>query len=363
MKKILSSFIIFSILLLNSSNTFAWGWHIWGLEYSYNWEYKTLEENKNLTLEGYINPTTLKFWDDWVYWINLYNFENILEDIWAKHFVNNKSLWLFYSEDKFPEDLNKWLMLFLSNKTLESLNSTDSTYFETWKQKMYNNWNNAHSINSNIKWGINPKTEIINKISEKSKIMINWQIKNINIDENFDYCSYFYKDRNWNFIDSNAKEECNILIREIKKEYLNWYLNDDEFYQKFKSTWNSKISINKKLNTKIFIVDTIIIDWKAYWNYSKIYNVPVPMKKQLDKISKIISNWSFEKKEELLWKIWNLLVFQKYWSKNYEILKYLEEKINNTYSEKRLKDAQEILDWLSVEFDLKEVFGNFITDQ
>jgi len=375
------------IFLLGFNITFAGSSYVNQIDYSYNWSLDDAQVWTKMKIRWYIDPTTLQFWDGWISWINMKYSEFILDSKEFNNITGGASFWLFYPENdiqtteyktsdwkltysrEFSRDYNKWLMLFASKSLIDSMNYYDPVYFDFWSGKNYNNWvnilrntfENWEFINrswSHIKWWTDIKWNIVASTwwlyeSKEWNVVIEWEIREINIDEEIFMCGDYYN-----------KSRCLNLVNEIKKDFYTWKIDSETFKNSFKRTWESNTTENIKINTKVFVMDKITVNGITYWQKAPIYKLSPKYKAKANKALAKVNKFPDAKKEKIRDKIRMLLEEQRYWRKNYEILKYLQNWMDNYYSEEKkeearviLRDLQEDSEW---EGELMRILTNLI---
>lgn len=389
MKNILKLSLLALLTIFTINISHAWLATLYELEnYSYEWSLKDESTWNKVTIQWYINPETLWFWN-WLTWINL-AYKNVFSEFnWLYNILDNYSFWAFYTEEdlldineynynnseityspKFPSVYsNKWLILYASKDLIESLNYNDPTYSKNneYRENRYSNWKVILSYANRMEWWVSIKKLIVDSAGKQSSdkkwnIIIEWEFKEIDIDEDIYTCDNYF---GWLY--SSEKTSCLYLTNELKKSFYKWKIDAESFESTFKYIWESNEIENIQIKTKVFVMDKITIDWITYWEKAPIYNLSLKYKNSLDKTIDKINSLNDQKRDKIKAKIDSLVDKYRYWRKNYVILSYLKEWIDNYYSESKKQEAKVILDKIRWNWEwweeVKDIFNNLLWDE
>lgn len=250
MKKILLILIV-SVLFWNTA---------WAYTYPYEFtkhtgKYTAVKDNSQMNLTWYLTPLLISddssVWirsswfsiqwakyttflrNNWIYWINsIIDFEVF----WN---ISNNPLGLFFENEKDPMSILKdknlklisqWLPIYLNANLYNILKNKDS--------------NELYSI---LNW-----TSYISD-TKAPWIQIKWKIKDFNVKYEVEIC------------ENNTA--CAIELLPLKEEFIRSWISEnpmkeEEFLEKFHKIIESYTTEAFEVNTKIFVAEEIIVNWK-----------------------------------------------------------------------------------------------------
>jgi hypothetical protein len=334
MKKIIISFILILVLLFNETYAIS----LFPYEYkSYDWTYSNKKEWELLELNWYITPFFkpddawwIKWWwfkikdsqyslylnQNWVYWINWITKENIGN-------ISNNPLWLYYQNKSDIEKLYKNDNLSIISKGLPIMLTKD----------IYNYLQNVNidDLHELMYWYYD-----IQNI-EVPTVKLKWKIKDFKTEWDIELCEWV---------------PCSIILEPYKQDFIQSWKDDkkmskEEFVNTFNSIWKDWEKYHYNINTKIFIAEEIIINWKNILDIPKENNI-ITTDNSYETIRKN-NIWKLKENEI---KVLNKLViafrqsFSKWkWVQIETLMKKLKESTNKDY--KKINDIIEKYKWLS----------------